>query len=207
MAAEGGLGIVKRLNAWIHTHKFMPNDLHFVLGAPVQVTDEGQVAEFVKSATFTQLKPSLVVFDTFARCFVGGDENSAKDVGEFVLAVQDFQQRVGGAAILLVHHTGKPDRSGNTSDIERGSSALRGAADAMFLLKNTRGGLVVECTKQKDDEKAPKIPIRLEEVQLGNNADGEPVTSWPFGLRTRLPTTMSAGAELRVQSTMRHWTS
>jgi hypothetical protein len=29
------------------------------------------------------LKPSLIVLDTFARTFVGADENAAKDVGEW----------------------------------------------------------------------------------------------------------------------------
>jgi hypothetical protein len=83
---------------------------------------------------------------------VGGDENAAKDVGRFIAAVDELRNSCG-AASLTVHHTGKD------GDDERGSSALRGAADAMLALKPDGAGAKLECVKQKDA--APFQPWRL----------------------------------------------
>jgi large subunit ribosomal protein L18 len=89
-----------------------------------------------------------VVFDTFATCFVGGEENSAKEVGEFIAAIKEFQRDVGGAAVLIVHHTGRSEQT------ERGSSALRAAADTMLKLVREDGQATLICDKQKDSKKA-----------------------------------------------------
>ena len=55
-------------------------------------------------------------------------------------------QRATGAAMLVIHHTGK-----NGSN-ERGSSALRGAADVMVKLSNEDGTIVLQSSKVKDGE-------------------------------------------------------
>jgi hypothetical protein len=89
-----------------------------------------------------------------ARCMPGGDENSAQDVGR-VIASADRIRRRNGAAVLLVHHTQK------SGELERGSSALRGAADAMFALKNEDGLLTLECSKEKDAPEPPDTRLRL----------------------------------------------
>ena len=122
--------------------------------------------ELASQITYRNLKPRLVVFDTFARCFVGGDENNAKDVGEFVATVQEFQRTIGGAAALIVHHTGKGGQNARVNDVERGSSALRGAADTMLLLTKTGDALTLICNKQKDSDKGDEIPLRVEVVPL-----------------------------------------
>ena len=72
------------------------------------------------------------MLDTFARCFVDGEENSAKDVGQSIEAAREIQAEFG-AAVLLVHHAKRPRNKRDRPD-ERGSSALRGAADAMASL-------------------------------------------------------------------------
>jgi hypothetical protein len=60
-------------------------------------------------------------------------------------------QRVTGAAVLLVHHTGKSGAS------EWGSSALRGACDVMIELTNDDGQIALICSKMKD---APEFTAR-----------------------------------------------
>ena len=86
--------------------------------------------------------PALLVVDTMARTMVGGDENSARDVGLFIAALDG--QSVGTR--LVVHHAGK-------GGDERGSSALRGAADVIARVE--REGLSprvdVVCDKPPKD--------------------------------------------------------
>jgi AAA domain len=182
VVAEGGRGILRRVDAWTATNHTNTDSL-FIVAEPVQVRNEAHRFMLIHQIAKLGRKPALVVFDTFARCFVGGDENDAKDVGAFVAAVQEFQREVGGAAVLIVHHTGKTDK-----DIERGSSALRAAADTMLLLRS--GGaimvsrnrqkkehLTLSCNKQKDGDEGEPIHLRLEEVELEPDQEGDEARS------------------------------
>lgn len=117
--------------------------------------------------------PVLFIFDTLARCFVGGEENSAKDMGEFVAGFDWFKEQVPGATILVIHHTGKKDKKD-----PRGSSALLGAVDTMFYLsKVNENGLTLENTKQKDDETGTVVRMALKKVCVGQNEDGDDITT------------------------------
>jgi DNA-binding Lrp family transcriptional regulator len=113
----------------------------------------------------------LIVVDTLARCFTGGDENSSKDMGRFVAAC-DALRKETGATVLVVHHSGKDKSS------ERGSSALRGAADAMFEVTNPEFRKIhVRCTKQKEGEVDRERVFDLRVVAVGFEDDGKTVTS------------------------------
>jgi hypothetical protein len=112
----------------------------------------------------------FVVLDTFAMCF-DGDENSSRDIAMAVAAAKRIIRETG-ATVVLVHHTGK------RGDGERGHSALRAAADTMILVKNDgHGGITVSNNKQKDVDTFEPITLRLRQVSVGLNEEGEPVTS------------------------------
>jgi hypothetical protein len=67
-------------------------------------------------------------------------------------------QRETGAAVMLVHHTGKNGAS------ERGSSALRGAAHAMIELSNDDGVIRLRCEKAKNSAPFADRFLRLFET-------------------------------------------
>ena len=111
---------------------------------------EATVADFVRDWQQRQAaggagQLDLLVVDTLHAATVGADENSAQDMGRVLQAVKAARSALG-CAVLLVHHTGK------NGDSERGSSAMRGAMDAMFAVKPTAGKFSLECTKLKDGE-------------------------------------------------------
>lgn len=126
------------------------------------------------------LKPSLIVIDTLARCFVGGDENSAQDMGRLVQAIT-YLKRETGAAVLLLHHCGKPGDGYSRKLSERGSSALRGAAESMIRLERVKKEHQIELVNEKQRDAAEFSPITLwlKPVTVMGMADhtGEPVTS------------------------------
>jgi hypothetical protein len=107
-------------------------------------------------------QPILIIVDTLARCLIGGDENSAKHVGQAIATLDEIRFRTD-ACVLVVHHSGKAKTS-----IERGSSALRCAANTMLKVEE-HGKKVIEVNidKQKDAEAAE--PIRLELVSYGDS--------------------------------------
>lgn len=140
VAAEGAAGYKGRVRAWCHHHKANRNNLYFFIDA-IPMLNTSAVNEFILA--ISDLRPALVVIDTLARCLIGGDENSAKDMGLFVHACNRIQQSTG-AAVMVVHHKGK------NNSTERGSSALRGAADAMIEIANDDDLIKLICDKMKD---------------------------------------------------------
>ena len=81
------------------------NNLKFYC-EPVQITDDDSRQEFIDHIAFEGIHPDLIVIDTLARCAVGLEENSNKEMGEFVAAL-DLIRLQYDCAVLVVHHTGK----------------------------------------------------------------------------------------------------
>lgn len=159
IAAEGRAGLGIRAAAW-HEARNQPDvDAIRFLPEPVNFLDLATVEKAKRTVDAMNPKPVLIVIDTMARSMVGGDENSARDVGLFIHHA-DQLGNVCDAARLVVHHTGK-----NGED-ERGSSALRGAADMMHALKPEGAGIRLECAKAKDCEEYDPWSLHL-----GNVAD------------------------------------
>lgn len=157
VAAEGTAGLKKRVLAWKEQSQVNAVPDFLLLGHAVDCLQDTQVTKLIRSV---DAPPALVVVDTLARSMHDGDENSAKDMGAFVHAMERIQRELG-ATVLVVHHPGKSGGS------ERGSSALRAAADTMLALGSNKGVLRLTCDKQKDC--SPFEPIRLRLVPAGES--------------------------------------
>jgi len=150
------------------------SDASFLLDA-VQMTSKDDVGAFLNKLTAMGVKPSLIVLDTFARSFVGGEENSANEVGMWVEASRKVQAATG-ATVIAVHHSGKPREDGTVT--ERGSSALKAAVEtAILVTKDNKDVVTLQCKKQKDDEEFDDIKLDMKPAFVGNDEDGEPVMS------------------------------
>ena len=171
VAAEGGRGMRKRVRAWMKEHDIRTVDsMFFLLEAP-QLRSGEQLRELLKSIE-AKLSgyPVLIVLDTLARTMVGADENTAKEVGEWVDGAQKLQKKTG-ATILTLHHSLK--RQGKSKPIvERGSGALRGAVDTMMVVVKKGSNLTLSCEKSKDSEEFEDIPLLLKQVDLGASEKG-----------------------------------
>ena len=106
----------------------------------------------------------LIVIDTLARAFGGGNENAPQDMGEFIQGCDDLMHEFG-ATILIVHHIGKDNSAG-----ARGHSSLFGALDtSMTLKKFGQHDIQLICDKQKD---APEFDtLQFCFVTLGGDDD------------------------------------
>ncbi|WP_051284523.1 AAA family ATPase [Desulforegula conservatrix] len=118
---------------------------------------------------------ALIVIDTVARSFGAGDENSAKDMGQFI-AECDRLKALYGSTVFLVHHTGIADKSR-----ARGSSSLKGAVDAEFKVERyakDKSIITLTCTKMKDAEYPEPLAFTLRSVDLDiTDEEGNPLTS------------------------------
>ena len=181
IAAEGRGGLGQRVDAWLTTYRPSGEVPVYFSVRPCDLLGEGSQELLDTCAAFisnpaepeTDLVPGLVILDTLARCFTGGDENETADMARFVASVDRLRHELG-ATVLVVHHTGK-DRSRD----ERGSNVLRAAADTMIRVKRQAATptmyrpeyrtphsqpIRLSCSKQKDAAEFEDITLQLEPV-------------------------------------------
>jgi hypothetical protein len=167
VAGEGGAGLKRRSDAML-AHMGLPAELpiYFVKAQLNLRSTLDDYDALCAALDGLGIKPALIIFDTFARIFAGGEENSAKDIGETIVILGAIQERYD-AAVAIIHHAGKDEGRGM-----RGSSALLGAVDTeLECIKLSPedsaervGKLTV--TKQKDGEDGLLFGYRMEEVAL-----------------------------------------
>jgi hypothetical protein len=146
VAGEGDRGIQKRADAWLrHWGVGDAPNFHLVRQA-VQLRNGLDVPELRMQIDALNLKPALIIIDTLNRAFVGGDENSAQHMGEFLKGIAQLQGL--GAAVTALHHTVKGGQDA------RGSGSLHGAADTMIFVERNGDLVTVENKKMKDDKVA-----------------------------------------------------
>lgn len=154
VSGEGGPGLKSRVRAWKAHREFSGRaGVHFLREA-VTVLDPADLQRFIHEVRQLDIQPNLVVLDTLARCFAGGDENSTADMSNFVAGVDRIRTQLE-TSVLVVHHSNK------SSGSERGNTALRGAADTMTKLTEEDEVLHLSCDKQKDAEPFPRLDLRL----------------------------------------------
>jgi len=157
VAAEGASGYFNRVQCWKGSRSYVGRAGVQFLTHAIQLTDSTEVGDLVTSIKENEIDPVLVVLDTFSRCFVGADENSASAVSEAIESMEKIR-RGTGATVLLVHHSTK---DGVT---ERGSTALRGGVDVMVVAKKkgTTGHVSLQCAKMKDADHFKEMHFRFE---------------------------------------------
>lgn len=158
LVAEGARGIKKRVRAWERAYGTKMTGVDF-LPVPVQATNRTAWATLVALAA--KRRYAMVILDTQARVTVGIEENSNKEMGEFVHQAEKLRS-AAGACVVIVHHIG---RNGDTG---RGATTLDGALTT--IMKASKDGSVVtlECQKNKDAEEWPKLEFEL--VASGESA-------------------------------------
>lgn len=172
IAGEGLYGVKLRISAWRQRHPDADLSSFWLLPQALALLDASDVTRFIDE--LLPVAPVLVTFDTLARCLAGGDENSTKEMSSAVTAVDRIRTSYG-AACNVVHHSGWEGAR------ERGSSALRGAADAVYSCKRDENApmVTIHSDKQKDREDPPDLRLTRDIVALDHHADeyGSPLTS------------------------------
>lgn len=167
---EGGAGFERRVSA-------LEGPRFWVLSTPLCFMDARRdptwLSEAVEELAQEEGDFGLIVIDTLARAMVPGDENSSQDMGRLVASAELLKERTG-ACVLLIHHTGKSAAQG-----ARGHSSLRAAIDTEIEVTKEDGAEIIEAkaTKQRDMVVGRTFHYRLREVVLGEDRDGDPVTS------------------------------
>ena len=179
IAGEGYHGIGRRLMAWGIANGIDPGSLPVWFSQePAQLYDKASAERFCAAigemAKASGQQPRLIILDTLARNFGSGDENSTKDMGEFIAHVDEHLRRPYQSCVLIVHHTGQTEKQR-----ARGSSTLLAALDTEYRVDAGDGDLTLTSTKQKDG----KVPtprsfwLSIIDLPIIDPDDNEPETS------------------------------
>ena len=159
---EGDATIYQRVRAWRNEHDCPESAGMFYVREAPQFRTADDVAALLQQMAAVNVKPALIIIDTLARSLVGADENSAKDMGEWIAGAARIQRETG-ATLLAVHHTVK---NGEGLATERGSSSLRGAADTMVAISKQGNLLKIRCAKQKHAAEFESMTLRGKQIDL-----------------------------------------
>jgi hypothetical protein len=178
IAAEGAVGFRKRAKALHERHGNLPF-FRIIEQAP-HLTDEDDVAELraaivraEQDAEAAGVALGVVVMDTLSATIPGADENSSQDMSRVLADLQGIATDLG-LLVLVVAHTGKDEGRGL-----RGWSGLLANADGVILLAERKQGepCTGTITKVKDGPAGDSFAFELEQVTLGHDADGDPITT------------------------------
>lgn len=109
-------------------------------------------------------KAALVIVDTLARCATV-DENDGAEVGRVIGACDQIREATG-AAVLLIHHSGKDATRG-----ARGHSSLRAAVDTELLVEGRCNPRTLTVTKQRDLPTAEPMSFDLVPIKVATDLE------------------------------------
>jgi len=174
IAAEAGVSILRRFYAWRERHVGEAREARIRLAIVTKSANllsmvdlDALLDELRAIATEAGMPLALVVFDTLSRSMPGGDENKSEDMTRVIKAADAIRDELG-ASVVLVHHSGKDATKG-----ARGHSSLFAAADTVISVVER----VATVEKVRDGVAGERFPFALDVVDLGADADGDPVTT------------------------------
>lgn len=157
------------------------------IGVPLQfakdrVDTERVVKEIEMLKAELDFEVGLVIVDTLATTFQGGNENASEDMGMYISNMKYIQHHCD-TGVLIVHHAGKDQAAG-----ARGHSSLRAATDTEIeVLSEKKGERYHRCIrtrKQREGENDIVIKFGLMVVELGKDEDGDPIDTCHVVLET-----------------------
>jgi hypothetical protein len=128
--------------------------------------------ELIRAITETLVDtvPAMVVLDTLNKSLVGSEARD-EDMAAYLRAAEGLVQAFG-CVVVIVHHCGVDGTR------PRGHTSLTAAADAQIAVsRDAAKNVVVRVESMKDGEEGDEIVSRLQPVTVGEDEDGDAVTS------------------------------
>jgi len=174
IAAEGGAGISRRLDAWCNQFGLVEtNNLHICI-TPFLLTAQDEMAHLKAAIAKFPEPPSVVIIDTLSQTF-SGDENSSSDIGAYLRMINSEIRAAFNCTVIVIHHTGH-----SAAERPRGSSAITANLDfilGVFKPDPEASRAKVGVHKMKDGDKVDDLYFNMTRLVLGQDSDGDEISS------------------------------
>jgi hypothetical protein len=169
IGGEDFFGLLRRQAAWEQLHGIKAGDGLQFLRLPINFYDKDEVETALAALKTQGFEPDFVVIDTLQRSMSGGQENATEDMSTVFEHMDFFRTELLGqhvaelwsnAGMLIIHHTGKDGLA------YRGSSVIKGAVDALIMVR--ADGLEITLTSKgyKDVADFDAFKVRCETVEV-----------------------------------------
>lgn len=177
VAGEGAESIKLRVLAWRQLHEALP--ALAIVPVAVNLLDaradlQRLVDAAQKVAERFGMPVALIVIDTLARAFGGGNENASEDMGAVITHADKLREQTG-AHVMFVHHSGKDAAKGS-----RGHSSLKAATDTEIEVTGDSATKLhtATITKQRDlGSRGDEITATFRVVEMGRGQWDKPITT------------------------------
>ncbi len=174
VASEDGAGMERRVRAL--REQFGDTEKFRLLPEVVDLWSNTSLDLMQISATISAFTPSVIVLDTFSRCFPGMDENASRDMS-FAIAKIRQMTTICGSTVITLHHVAK-----GGGDTPRGHGSLHADLDALWLMSSTAAGARrIEVAKNRHGPAGEKFGMNILPATIGNYPEGDPITA-PMGV-------------------------
>jgi hypothetical protein len=176
IGSEGGVAsFAKRATALQEKYGIKPDkcNLHVITVAPnfgiENSADARIIAGHIKDIAVND--DAWAIFnDTLAKSMHGQSEDKAEGMGCYVGNARSFTE--AGHGFSSIHHTGKVAERGS-----RGSYALPADVDGMMSVEKVGCVSVATVHKARDGEGGAKYSFELDQVSLGEDAEGDEINT------------------------------
>lgn len=169
LVGEGRRGLWKRVAAWDQASPGSKRGHPIKVGNLPDLSDASERRKLEERVA--KHRPTWLGIDTLVDATGNADENSSTEMKLILL----FLSRLAEAydvAVVLIHHANKDQMKQGFNRV-RGTTAIVGKAEAVFSLQaSPLGGVALICEKQRDDEKARTIGLRLLTLELQGGGRG-----------------------------------
>jgi hypothetical protein len=188
VAGEGAESIKLRLLAWRQKHALAPK-LAVIPVAVNLLKPNADARRVVAACRAVQahygVPVSMIIIDTLARAFAGGNENASEDMSA-VIAHADMIRAETGAHVMFIHHSGKDAAKGS-----RGHSSLKAATDTEIEVtaEELTKLHTADIRKQRDlPTRGEKITAKFSVVKMDMHDQwGKPITTCVVDLTDEKP--------------------
>jgi hypothetical protein len=169
IALEGRHGLPARIEAFKRHHS-VGEAPFYLITKPLDLIAKADALITSIEAQFGATKPGVIFIDTLNRSLVGS-ESKDEDMARYLAAAGKLEDRFK-CLVVVVHHCGID------ATRPRGHTSLSGAVEVQIAVKRGNPGEVIATVElAKDMPEGAEIFSRLESVELGIDADGDPITS------------------------------
>lgn len=169
LAAEGGHGFKKRIEAYRQQNDCANAQFHLCTVRPDLAADHAKLIADIRAQTSARL-PAAIFVDTVNRT-LQGSENKPDDMAKYLVACAVLEDEFR-CCVVLIHHCGIE------AGRPRGHTSLTAAADVQIAIeRDTADNLIVTLELAKDGPSGEQFVSRLEQVEIGEDEDGEAATS------------------------------
>lgn len=166
-AFEGADGFRGRAEAFRRQNAIVDASFYLVPTVVDLIADHRQLIAAIRAQCAS---PCAVTLDTLNRSLVGSESND-EDMGKYVRAADAIREAFK-CVVVIVHHCGVDGSR------PRGHTSLTGACDTQLAVKrDDQNNVIVTVEFMKDGAEGEVIRSRLELVTLGQDDDGDPITS------------------------------